>query len=246
MEIYPGSPEIPFITTAQMIEVDRAMMADYQIGLIHMMENAGRNLAHLARLRFLEKNPIRKRVTILAGPGGNGGGAMVCARRLHNWGASVQVFTTRADQEFKSIPAHQLKILHRMNLSIKPAHEINQTHKPDHIIDGVIGYSLSGNPRGTAAQLIEWANTHNAPILALDVPSGIDTTTGQVFQPAILATATMTLALPKAGFLLPKAKNQIGELYLADISIPPQLYSKLSLELKVGNIFAENEIIRLW
>ena len=95
------SGEMPYLTTEQMIEVDRAMMEDYTIGLIQMMENAGRNLAHLARERFFEGDPQGKQVIILAGTGGNGGGALVCARRLHNYGVQVQVYLSKADEAFK-------------------------------------------------------------------------------------------------------------------------------------------------
>jgi NAD(P)H-hydrate epimerase len=70
---------VPYITTEQMIEVDRAMAEDFHIERIQMMENTGRNLAHLARTRFLGGSPIGKTVVILAGTGGNGGGASVCA-----------------------------------------------------------------------------------------------------------------------------------------------------------------------
>ena len=76
--------EIPWLDTEQMIEVDRAMMEDYRIDLVRMMENAGRCLAILARDRFLDGSPVGKRVTVPAGSGGNGGGALVAARRLHN------------------------------------------------------------------------------------------------------------------------------------------------------------------
>ena len=72
--------DIPWLTTEQMIEVDRAMMEDYRIDLVRMMENAGRNLAHLARARFLDGDPRGQRVVVLAGTGGNGGGALVCCR----------------------------------------------------------------------------------------------------------------------------------------------------------------------
>ena len=81
---YPHS--VPYLTTEQMIEVDRAMMEDFKIELIQMMENAGRNLAHLARERFLEGDPRSRKVVVLAGTGGNGGGALVCARRLQTTG----------------------------------------------------------------------------------------------------------------------------------------------------------------
>lgn len=240
---YPDA--IPWLTTAQMIEVDRAMIEDYAIELIQMMENAGRNLAHLARERFLGVDPRGKRVVVLAGTGGNGGGALVCARRLHNYGAHVQVFVTAPDAKFTPIPLHQRDILQRMRLPVAQAEAITTVAAPDLIIDGVIGYSLKGAPRGAAGDLIRWANAQGAPILALDAPSGVDTTTGTVYDPAIKATATMTLALPKEGLRAPGLSAHVGELYLADISVPPQLYAEPALGLSVGPIFAESDIVRL-
>ncbi len=241
--VYTG--EVPFLTTRQMIEVDRAMMDDFRIELIQMMENAGRNLAHLARERFLDGDPRGKHVVVLAGTGGNGGGALVCARRLHNYGAKVQVFMTKPDVEFTPVPAHQLDILHRMGVPVAQAAGVIQAAKPSLIIDGVIGYSLKGAPRGAAGKLIRWANAQEAPILALDAPSGVDTTTGTVFDPAIHAAATMTLALPKEGLRAPGVEERVGELYLADISVPPSLYAEPALGLEVGYLFSESDIIQL-
>lgn len=237
--------DVPFISTAQMIEVDRAMIEDFRIELLQMMENAGRNLAHLARTRFLGGDPRGKRVVVLAGTGGNGGGALVAARRLHSWGADVQVYVTRPAADFTPVPAHQLDILRRMHVQIGFAAELPSALGCELILDGVIGYSLKGAPRGSAAELIRWANRQSAPILALDAPSGVDTTTGTAHDPAIRATATMTLALPKQGFLAPAVAAQIGELYLADISVPPSLYAQPALGLQVGPLFAQEDIIRL-
>ncbi|MBV7327186.1 NAD(P)H-hydrate epimerase [Chloroflexi bacterium TSY] len=143
------------------------------------------------------------------------------------------------------IPAHQLDILHRMRVSVAQADMVNVADASDLIIDGVIGYSLKGAPRGTAGDLIRWANSQNAPKLSLDAPSGVDTTTGTVFDPAINATATMTLALPKEGLRAPGVDAQVGELYLADISVPPELYAEPELGLAVGHIFAQSDIVRL-
>ncbi len=99
-----ATEDVPFVDTPQMIEVDRAMIEDFHIDLIQMMENAGRNLAHLARHRFLEGNPAGKTVVVLAGTGGNGGGALVAARRLHNYGAAVQLFITKPEDLPQSLP----------------------------------------------------------------------------------------------------------------------------------------------
>ena len=240
---YTGS--LPYLTTEQMIEVDRAMIEGYKIDLIQMMENAGRTLAQLARVRFLENNPVGKTVVILAGTGGNGGGALVCARRLHGYGAKVQVVTTKADDVFTSVPAHQLEIVRHMKVPVVKSDALNNLPEPELIIDGIIGYSLKGAPRGEAATLIRWANASGAPILALDAPSGVDTTKGMVFDPTVKAVATMTLALPKEGLRAEGVKAYIGELYLADISVPPELYTEPALGLEVGAIFAQGDLLRL-
>ena len=238
--------DVPFLSADQMVEVDRAMIGDYHIDLIQMMENAGRNLAHLARKRFLDGDPRGKHAVILAGTGGNGGGALVCARRLHNYGAQVHVYTTKPDESFSPIPAHQLDILRRMKVQISGTDDLLNLNSLDIIIDGIIGYSLIGAPRGNAAEMINWANIQDSPILSLDTPSGIDTTTGKTFRPFIQATATMTLALPKEGLRAPGTIEYIGELYLADISVPPGLYSKDPLLINVDHVFARSDIIRLW
>lgn len=236
---------LPALTTEQMIEVDRAMIEDYRIELVQMMENAGRNLAHLARRRFLDGDPRDKPVVVLAGSGGNGGGALVAARRLHNYGANVQVYLTRPRAEFAPVPAHQLDILLRMGVPVFQAGDIGKAVAPALIIDGIIGYSLRGEPRGAAADLIRWANGQTAPILALDAPSGLDTASGTAHAPTIHAAATMTLALPKVGLLADEAKPFVGELYLADISVPPALYAGPGLQMSVEPIFAIEDIVRL-
>jgi NAD(P)H-hydrate epimerase len=210
-----------------------------------MMENAGRNLAHLARKRFLNGHPGGKRIVVLAGTGGNGGGALVCDRRLSIWGTNVSVYTTQPDDAFTPIPAHQLDILHRMQVPVNAVRAVSRLDAPDLIVDGIIGYSLSGAPYGTAADLIRWVNDQTVPVLSLDAPSGVDTTSGTVFDPAIRATATMTLALPKEGLRASGVAANVGELYLADISVPPTLYEEPALKLKVGSIFAQSDIIRL-
>jgi NAD(P)H-hydrate epimerase len=238
---------VPFITTLQMVEVDRLMMEEYRILLPQMMENAGRGLARLARERFLDGDPRGKRVVVLAGSGGNGGGGLVGARRLHTWGAAVEVWLATPSQKMGIVPAQQLAILERMGV-IGNAMEGEGVQLPaaDLIIDAVIGYSLAGPSRGAALALINAANQHPAPVLSLDVPSGVDSTTGQTPGAAGEATATLTLALPKTGFDTQEGRKHVGELYLADISVPPALYGEPSLGIEVGPIFAQDDIVRLW
>lgn len=236
--------DVPYLTTDQMVEVDRAMMEDYRIDLVRMMENAGRNLAHLARERFLGGDPRGRRIVVLAGTGGNGGGALVAARCLHNYGAAISVFVTKPENQFTPVPGQQLDLLRRMGIRIGNANDVESTGTLNLVLDGVIGYSLQGAPRGEAGALIRWANDQRAAVLSLDAPSGVDATTGTVFDPAIRATATMTLALPKKGLRASGVEAHVGELYLADISVPPELYSRF-LGIEIGPLFAQSDILRL-
>ena len=245
MGMPPGGsqPHVPFITADQMREVDRVMVEEYGIRLVQMMENAGRSLARLAWSRFLNEAHGRS-VLVLAGTGGNGGGGMVCARRLHAWGAKVHVRLTAEASGLTEVPRHQLAILERIDVPVQVAVDTVDLPPADLIIDALIGYSLQGAPKGVAARLIRAANAHQAPILSLDVPSGVDATTGQPHDPSILASATLTLALPKTGLRQSSAAPYVGELHLADISVPPQLY-RAAIGIEVGTVFATDDIIRL-
>jgi len=233
------SQDIPALTTAQIAEVDRLMIEEYGILLIQMMENAGRNLAELAR-RMLNGRLTDREIVVLCGAGNNGGGGMVAARHLRNRGADVRVKFVGAPERLKDIPAHQWRILQTMGLAKNDDPDLARA---DLIVDALIGYGLTGDPRGPAAEWIERANAVNRPILSLDTPSGLDTTSGTPGSPCIRATATLTLALPKTGLLTPEARAFVGDLYLADISVPPELYRRLGLD--IGPLFADDTLIRV-
>ena len=229
--------EIPTLTTEQIVEVDRLMIEVYGIELIQMMENAGHNLAELTN-RVLGASLSGRSVCVLCGRGNNGGGGMVAARHLHNRGADVHVI--RLAGELKDIPAKQWRILENMGLRNEPYFDLSQA---DIIIDALIGYGLQGDPRPEVAVWIEKANAARKPVLALDAPSGLDTTSGTAGSPTVRADATMTLALPKVGLMRESARPYIGSLYLADISVPLGLYRKMGLE--VQNIFEKDSFIKI-
>jgi len=229
--------EIPILTTEQMIEVDRLMIVGYDIELIQMMENAGRNLAELTS-RMLGASLSGRSVCVLCGRGNNGGGGMVAARHLHNRGADVHII--RLAGKLKDVPAKQWNILEYMGLRNEPYFELSDA---DIIIDALIGYGLQGDPRPEVAVWIEKINAAGKSVLALDVPSGLDSTSGMPGRPTVRTDATMTLALPKVGLMKESAHPYVGDLYLADISVPPQLYRKIGLE--VGNIFEKDTVIKI-
>ena len=163
---------------------------------------------------------------------------MVAARHLHNRGAKVHIIRLAGD--LKDVPAKQWSSLENMGLHNEPYFELSQA---DMIIDALFGYGLQGDPRPETTVWIEKANAAGKPILALDAPSGLDTTSGRAGSPTVQADATMTLALPKVGIMKQSASQYVGDLYLADISVPSHLYRKMGLE--VGEIFAQDTIIKI-
>ena len=238
--------ELVTISTDQVKEIDQLMENNYGIRHIQTMENTGSVVANLSRELFLEGNARFKNIMFLIGPGKNGGGALVAARRLHNYGAKVQIALSSPPEFFKDLPLYQLNILEKMGIEAKEAKELKVPPiNFDLVIDGVAGNSMKGNPKAGAAKLIEWANSQTAPILSVDVPSGVDLGIGEVYEPVIQASATVTLGLPKSTLFDPVVSKHLGRLFLADISIPPQLYAHSPLDLNVGNVFAESDIVEI-
>lgn len=230
----------PTVSAEQMREVDRMMVEDLGIQLLQMMENAGRALAHRAR-DMLGGEAVGRRVTVLAGSGGNGGGGLVAGRRLALWGAEVTVVLGTNDQRIDAVPALQLSILRRVGVPVLGADA--DLPPAELILDALIGYSLDGAPRPPISSLIRAANSSGTPILALDIPSGMDADRGTPYDPCIAATSTLTLALPKVGLMQPAATGSVGELYLADISVPAAAFERLSIS--VGAIFARDDIVSI-
>ncbi|HEV2118948.1 MAG TPA: NAD(P)H-hydrate epimerase [Candidatus Bathyarchaeia archaeon] len=214
---------IVYLTADEMRKLDALTIQEPRVNVLSLMENAGRAAAILARQMMLGTT-IGKSVAFLIGGGNNGGDGMVAARHLANWGAEVDVMVGTTRDRMKGVPLGQLQILEKMEIPIvSTGYDLRDY---DLLIDALIGYGLEGNPRDKIAKIIEDANASGRPILALDLPSGMNATTGEVYDPCMRATATLTLALPKTCFLPFDASPYVGDLYLADISIPRNVYKR--------------------
>jgi len=223
------------VTTAQMREVDRLMIEYYKINLVQMMENAGRHLADLAWRLCTEKvaDNYSPQIVIACGNGNNGGGGLVAARYLFNWGGNVKIILVDEIVQMKPVPSQRLVTLQKLGMEIISADDSSANRllaSADLIIDAIIGYGLAGDPRGNARNLIHAINeSGNSNILALDTPSGLDTTSGILHEPVVKALATLTLAVPKVGLLETAVGTYTGQLLLADIGVPRQLYKRMGL-----------------
>jgi NAD(P)H-hydrate epimerase len=227
---------VPAVTAEQMREVDRIAVEEFGLGILQMMENAGRNLAGNV-LDMLDG--ARGEVTVLAGSGGNGGGGICCARHLHNRGFKVRVVLSKETATLTGAARKQLQILQAAELQpVAPSQAGDVIRRSQVVVDALVGYSLRGAPRGRVAELIDLCNQHAARVLSLDVPSGLDATTGEAPGPVVRPERTLTLALPKTGL-----QGVLGELYLADIGIPPEVFQRLGLSFDPP--FGERYWVRL-
>ena len=222
-----------------MRRIDELTIGEFQIDVLILMENAGRATAATAT-RMLNESIAGRRIACLVGGGNNGGDAMVAARHLANWGAEVNVIVGTAKDRIKEVPLRQLKILENMRLPIFFDEYDLRNH--DLLIDGLIGYGLEGHPRDRIATMIRDANNSGRPILAVDLPSGMNATTGERYDPCIKATSTITLVLPKTGFLAPGNSDYLGVLYVADISIPRNVYKQFGQKTE---LFQKDTILKI-
>ena len=230
---------VVYVTAVEMRRMDDVTIHEFHVDVLVLMENAGRATATLAK-QMLRETTFGKRVACLVGGGNNGGDGMVAARHLANWGAEVSVIVGATKDRMKDVPLGQLYVLEKMGIPILLGSYNLRDY--DLLIDGLIGYGLEGNPRDKVAVMIRDANASGRPILALDLPSGMNATTGEAYDPCIRATATITLALPKTGFLSPGASPYIGRLYLADISIPQKVYQSFRLQ---KTLFQADTIVKI-
>ena len=222
-----------------MVEID-VLMDALGIGLPAMKDSAGRALSSLAARRYFGGEVTGRRIAVLAGKGGNGDIALLSARRLADWGADVTVCLSAEAGALGPGPAREVAILSRLGRTV--ARDLPAG--PDLILDGLVGYSLRGAPRGRVAELVRAANTSGVPILSLDMPTGFDAQDGLVRDPAIRADATLSLGLPKRGLTSQAFAHVVGALYVGDIMIPPEAWGRLSRKLAVP-AFGPESVLRI-
>lgn len=216
--------QVPAVSAAQMLEVDRVAVEGTGPNLFQMMENAGRGLAHTV-IDTLGSPWRTAGILVLAGTGGNGGGGITAARHLANRGAEITLAVTNPER-LAAVPRSQLDLYRAAGGREAGAEDVHDLN-PALIVDALIGYSLRGPVHGTAATMIRIANRLDGPVVSLDVPSGLDATTGETAGHAVRATTTVTLALPKRGL----ASHLAGELLLADIGIPAAVFRRAGIGL---------------
>jgi NAD(P)H-hydrate epimerase len=243
----PTLREVPSVTAAQMAEVDRVTIEELHVPVDVLMENAGRQIA-VATRALLGGSVAGKRVIGLVGSGNNGGDAVVALRHLVNWGARVCAEVAAPEAHLGEITRRQIdRLLLATTAEVAIVHDASQKGLRDLdaelLIDGLLGYSVHGAPREAIAAVIDTANASGVPILAVDLPSGIDPDTGAAAGVAIGATVTLTLALPKPGLTAPSSRDRVGDLLLADIGIPHSAFARIGVDTR--RLFERGDLVRV-
>jgi ADP-dependent NAD(P)H-hydrate dehydratase / NAD(P)H-hydrate epimerase len=217
-------------TAEQMQKFDRAAISGLSIPGLVLMENAGR--AFVDRLQEKTGTFEGKSVSVVCGKGNNGGDGFVIARHIANRGGAVDVVLLCRPSELKGDAATNFAALRSMAADRHSHLRLIRAVTPGAmkrvkfggiIVDAVFGTGFSGSPRKVFASAIECINSSGGPVASVDIPSGVNATTGEVETTAVRAALTITMGLPKVGHLVGAGRDHTGELFVVDISIPPFL-----------------------
>ena len=215
------------VTAHAMQELDRRAIEEYGIPGRDLMEQAGRGCAE--HIKAVYGTGDNRRVVILAGKGNNGGDGYVIARYLQEMGWQVLVIVLAERDTITGDALTNLVRLPDTLLSFCPGRgEIAKRHladlqSADLLIDALLGTGLAKDLRGSYREAVELLNKLSAPVVAVDIPSGIHGTTGRIMGHAVKADLTVTFAFAKLGHMLYPAADYVGELRIVDIGIPEKL-----------------------
>ncbi len=218
------------VTSKAMRAIDRSATRDYSMRSIQLMENAGRGVAAVVSAELEEMGSRRARVAVVVGKGNNGGDGFVAARFLKNSGVSVTVLSLGLMKNFKGDAGVNARTWLKMGgevVYLKSAGDIKRhatlLKHASVIVDGMLGTGLASPVRGSYADVIDLINGLEKRVVAIDVPSGIDATTGRVLGTSIKASVTATMAAMKTAFFLYPGPALAGRVEVVDIGLPQEL-----------------------
>jgi NAD(P)H-hydrate epimerase len=226
------------VTADMMRELDRKAIEDHGVPGVVLMENAGLGAFELIREKLF---PLR-RVSIFCGKGNNGGDGFVIARHLLNAGVRPDVFLLAGKKQIKGDAKINLDILEKIKHRVIEVRDLEVltdlrrriTHA-DLIVDAILGTGLNSDVKGFYSEVIEFisdiAGEGEIPVFAVDIPSGLNSDTGQVMGVSLEADVTATFGLPKVGQLNFPGASLVGDLHVINISIPAYLYEDIPYHL---------------
>jgi hydroxyethylthiazole kinase-like uncharacterized protein yjeF len=225
-----SSSALPTLTSGQVRDADRLAQERFGISVEWLMEAAGWQVA-----RF-----CRGRTAVVCGVGNNAGDGLAAARHLHRWGRLESVCCVDGDR-LKGAAAAELAALRGLGIEVSPELRIGEAPI---IVDALFGTGLTRPPEGRFAEWIDRVNEANRRVIAVDLPSGLDADTGVAYAPTMRAHTTVTLGLPKPGLHKADGPSLAGEVWVADIGIPFEVYALLGVEVP-AHLFAMHDRVQL-
>jgi NAD(P)H-hydrate epimerase len=225
---------------AQVREVDRLCVERYHIPSIVLMENAARSVIDSCADLF----PRNAEIAVLCGGGNNGGDGLAIARHLHNRGYLVSVVLAVAPESFKGDALTQWQIAQAMKLNTfhfdvtRDLTGVFILREASLIVDALLGTGLTESPRANVIPYIDACNEgrpFESPVIAVDLPSGLDCDTGEPLGPCVRATRTVTFVAQKAGFVNPKSKQFTGDVVVGDIGAPRELIEVIAADAHLSS-----------
>jgi NAD(P)H-hydrate epimerase len=235
MELTNEFESLPRVVTAEeMAAVDKYTIETLYIPGRVLMESAGRVVFASIRERWA---PLAgKRAAVFCGKGNNGGDGFVVARYLHEAGVTCEVCLVGTASELRGDAQANHAVLTRLGY---PIHEIQEVESMpdlcsvDLIVDALLGTGVRGPLQGLVAQIVTRINDSGRPVVAIDLPTGMDSDTGAVTGPCIRAKLTVTIGCRKQGLLFSPGREHAGELIVADIGFPAAAFRQVALEKNV-------------
>lgn len=235
------------LSAAEMKEMDRLAIQEYGIPGMVLMENAA--IRTVEMISELLPDIASSQVIILVGKGNNGGDGLAIARHLTSMGARTLVFMMAEPAFLNGDAATNFAITSRICQEIHPLTRAPHLDKllisilqADLIVDAIYGIGFQGQLSDFESQVVRMANWSSLPLVAVDIPSGVEADSGRVWGEAVRATCTVTFALPKIGLILEPGKDYAGTVSVADITIPRDLMESGSLKT---NLITENMVAAL-
>lgn len=229
------------LTAAQMRQIDRQTIEEIGIPGTVLMENAGLQVTSVLRDELGVDSG--KRVVVVAGKGNNGGDGLVVARHLFNQGVDCPVLLIGSMDEVRGDAALNLKIARKIGVRVIEIKDLPAWKKHKKllgetpiVVDALFGTGLSSPLGGLYAEVVKDINESGALVVSVDIPSGLSSDTFEIIGPCVQADITVTLGAPKIAHLFPPAEEYVGELIVADISLPPFLFDNPELKLELVEI----------
>jgi len=226
-------------TGAQMKQLDSLTIEECGIPGIVLMENAGLKVVESIE-EFFNYDIAGKRIMIFVGKGNNGGDGLVAARHLHNKKARVKIYLSADPGLFAGDAAVNMSIISKMHIPVYQLdNEASITRmnvamkKADLLVDALFGTGFKGVPKGRVGNIIRDINRSEVPVIAVDIPSGLEADTGKVRGQGIKADITVTFGLPKIGLLIEPGATMTGTLKIVDISIPTNIIDRMGLKIEM-------------